>query len=106
MNKSNINFLSRICLQSSLSLAIAILSIINSKAAKAEPVADTTAGTNINNNGNQFDIDGGTRAGDNLFHSFQKFGLTKEQTANFLSNPDITNTVSYTHLTLPTICSV
>ena len=91
MNKPKVQLISKICLQGSLSIAIAILGAISPKIAKAEPVADPTAGTNVTNNGNQFDIDGGTQAGQNLFHSFEKFGLTKEQTANFLSNPDIAN---------------
>ncbi len=62
----------------------------------AQPItsaADGT-GTNItspNNNPNQFDIDGGTRTGNNLFHSFEKFGLSQGQIANFLANPDIQN---------------
>jgi filamentous hemagglutinin family protein len=42
-------------------------------------------------NPNQFDIRGGTQAGANLFHSFQRFGLTAGQTANFLSHPGIQN---------------
>ena len=72
-------------------LLLAIATAILPQAAFAEPVADPTTGTNVTQTGNQFDIDGGTQAGDNLFHSFEKFGLTKEQTANFLSNPDIAN---------------
>ena len=91
MNKSKLKFIVKTCCQSSLSVAIATLGVISSQVAQAEPVADRTTGTNVTNNGNQFDIDGGTRAGQNLFHSFEKFGLTREQTANFLSNPDISN---------------
>jgi filamentous hemagglutinin family protein len=56
------------------------------------PVTDGT-GTLVIPNGNQIDIDGGTLSGDgaNLFHSFNQFGLTHEQIANFLSTPDIQN---------------
>lgn len=39
----------------------------------------------------QYDIGGGTRAGDNLFHSFEQFGLTEGEVANFLSGPGIEN---------------
>ena len=42
-------------------------------------------------NAQQFNISGGTQAGANLFHSFQQFGLTQGQIANFMSNPSIQN---------------
>jgi filamentous hemagglutinin family protein len=56
------------------------------------PAADET-GTNIQKNGNQFDIQGGTRSqeGGNLFHSFEAFGLSVGEVANFLSAPEINN---------------
>ncbi|MEB3886965.1 filamentous hemagglutinin N-terminal domain-containing protein [Lyngbya sp. CCY1209] len=56
------------------------------------PAADGT-GTVVDVQGNQFDIRGGSLAGDgqNLFHSFQQFGLSEGQVANFLSNPEIRN---------------
>ncbi|MBW4450259.1 MAG: filamentous hemagglutinin N-terminal domain-containing protein [Spirirestis rafaelensis WJT71-NPBG6] len=49
------------------------------------------ANTIVNQTGNNFNITGGTQAGANLFHSFQKFGLDQGQIANFLSNPSIQN---------------
>jgi filamentous hemagglutinin family protein len=52
-------------------------------------VKDTN--TIVNQTGNNFNITGGTQAGANLFHSFQKFGLDQGQIANFLSNPSIQN---------------
>jgi filamentous hemagglutinin family protein len=54
------------------------------------PAPDGT-GTVINQTGNTFSITGGTPAGANLFHSFQQFGLSQGQIANFLSNPSIQN---------------
>lgn len=58
--------------------------------AAAQIVANPNdAGTIVHQNGNQFSIEGGTKAGKNLFHSFQQFGFTQEQTATFLSNPQI-----------------
>jgi filamentous hemagglutinin family protein len=48
-------------------------------------------GTNVDLQGNQFNIDGGIRSGTNLFHSFQQFGLNEGQIANFLSKPEIQN---------------
>ena len=49
------------------------------------------AGTVVNQNGNQLNIQGGTEAGKNLFHSFEKFGVNQGQTANFISKPEIKN---------------
>ncbi|NEO86142.1 MAG: DUF4347 domain-containing protein [Spirulina sp. SIO3F2] len=48
-------------------------------------------GTIIQHQGNTYHIQGGTQAGANLFHSFQEFGLSTGEIANFLSNPDINN---------------
>ena len=57
-----------------------------------KPAADGT-GTVVTPNGNEFNIDGGTLSGNeqNLFHSFQEFGLSEGQIANFISNPEIRN---------------
>lgn len=62
----------------------------------AQPItaADDQAGTVITTpDGQTFTIEGGTLSGDgeNLFHSFQDFGLDANQIANFLSNPKIQN---------------
>ncbi len=56
------------------------------------PANDGT-GTTIPSQGNRLDISGGKLSGDgvNLFHSFQRFGLNTNQTANFISNPNIQN---------------
>jgi filamentous hemagglutinin family protein len=67
----------------------------SAKVAYSQPIipagdTDTTI-SSPNSNPNQFDIDGGTRAGDNLFHSFRQFGLSQGQIANFLSHPTIQN---------------
>ncbi|NEO85351.1 MAG: CHAT domain-containing protein [Spirulina sp. SIO3F2] len=48
-------------------------------------------GTVIQHNGSTYHIEGGTQAGANLFHSFQDFGLSPGEIANFLSNPSIIN---------------
>ncbi|HEY9672850.1 MAG TPA: CHAT domain-containing protein [Waterburya sp.] len=56
-------------------------------------VANDGTGTVVTPIGNHFDIKGGTLSGDrsNLFHSFERFGLSPGQTANFLSSPEIRN---------------
>ncbi|MDX2232400.1 MAG: filamentous hemagglutinin N-terminal domain-containing protein [Leptolyngbyaceae cyanobacterium bins.349] len=74
---------------------LAVLATLGIKAAYGQPITpamDTpTAISSPANNPNQFDIIGGTRAGSNLFHSFQQFGLSQGQIANFLSYPSIQN---------------
>jgi len=56
------------------------------------PAADGT-GTVVTPNGNQFEIYGGSFSADgtNLFHSFEQFGLSSGQIANFVSSPEIHN---------------
>ena len=56
------------------------------------PASDGT-GTLVDAAGNQINIQGGSLSGDgaNLFHSFEKFGLSDGQIANFISNPNIRN---------------
>jgi filamentous hemagglutinin family protein len=62
---------------------------------QAQSIVPAADGTNtlITPNGNRLDITGGQLSGDggNLFHSFEQFGLTQDQIANFLSNPSIEN---------------
>ncbi|MEM8642122.1 MAG: DUF4347 domain-containing protein [Cyanobacteria bacterium P01_G01_bin.54] len=48
-------------------------------------------GTVITIDGNTYQIEGGTQAGANLFHSFQEFGLSANEIAHFLSRPEIQN---------------
>jgi filamentous hemagglutinin family protein len=45
----------------------------------------------VNPNGTIYDITGGTTAGTNLFHSFQRFGLSTGEVAKFFSDPAIAN---------------
>ncbi|NEP36596.1 CHAT domain-containing protein, partial [Moorena sp. SIO3B2] len=61
---------------------------------QAQIKADDSTPTQVTSDGNQFDIDGGTPSGDNLFHSFEEFGLDQDQIANFLSQPGIKNILS------------
>jgi filamentous hemagglutinin family protein len=62
---------------------------------QAQSITPANDGTNtiVAPNGNQFNISGGQLSGNgaNLFHSFEKFGLSQGQIANFLSNPQIQN---------------
>jgi filamentous hemagglutinin family protein len=78
-----------------LSLMLFGLSTSSALAQSIVPAADGT-GTQVILNGNQFDINGGALLADelNLFHSFQQFGLTEGQIANFLANPQLRNIVT------------
>jgi filamentous hemagglutinin family protein len=82
---------------SSLILAALPLAGIISISPPARAQSITSAGDHVNTivtpDGNRIDITGGrlSRDGANLFHSFNKFGLDPNQTANFVSTPSIQN---------------
>ncbi|MBW4496509.1 MAG: filamentous hemagglutinin N-terminal domain-containing protein, partial [Oscillatoria princeps RMCB-10] len=81
---------------SSLLLIVSFFgSLASAKPALAQSVtpAPDGTGTTVTPQGNTFNIQGGSLSSDgaNLFHSFQKFGLSSGETAKFLSNPDIRN---------------
>jgi len=64
----------------------------NRLVAQVSPAGDGT-GTQVTGGGSRFNISNGTLSGDgaNLFHSFNQFGLSANQVANFLANPNIRN---------------
>jgi filamentous hemagglutinin family protein len=70
---------------------IANILLVTAKAQAQVIAAPNDANTSVNQTGDRFNITGGSQAGANLFHSFQKFGLDPAQTANFISNPNIQN---------------
>ncbi|NET58036.1 MAG: CHAT domain-containing protein [Symploca sp. SIO2E6] len=69
-----------------------ILSPVLAQGQSLTTAADGT-GTVVTPNGDRFQIHGGSfsRDGVNLFHSFEEFGLSSAQTAEFLSSPEIQN---------------
>ena len=71
------------------------VSIVTATAVQAQSIAPAIDGTGtiVTPNGTQFEITGGQLSsdGDNLFQSFQRFGLEPGQVANFLSSPNIRN---------------
>ncbi len=75
-----------------LGLLILCLFPIRTLAQSITPAADDT-GTIVSPEGNRIDITGGrfSENGRNLFHSFSEFGLSSQQTANFLSTSEIRN---------------
>jgi filamentous hemagglutinin family protein len=48
-------------------------------------------GTQVQGNGQNFEITGGVRSGNNLFQSFDKFGLKAGEVANFQTPADVAN---------------
>ena len=68
---------------------------IDSRIAQAQEIIPASDGTNtiVTPNSNTIDITGGTTSPDgvNLFHSFEKFGVSSQQIANFQANPAIQN---------------
>ncbi len=65
------------------------------KPAQAQPITaelgGNSTGTIVTPIGNQLNISGGVRSQGNLFHSFEQFGVSQNQIANFSSNPNIQN---------------
>ncbi len=66
----------------------------NSAVAQMTPDATLPNNSTVTVNGNTFNINGGTQAGRNLFHSFQQFSLPTENTASFNNAADIQNIFS------------
>src|SRR4051812_21396776 len=63
---------------------------------QAQIVTDGTVGPKVSLRGGEIEIGAnlGTRRGDNLFHSFERFGIATGQTATFTGPGDIKNVIS------------
>ncbi|MEH2067775.1 MAG: CHAT domain-containing protein [Nostoc sp.] len=74
---------------------LVIASLLSPRLAQAQKIVPAADGTNtiVTPNGNRLDITGGTTSKDgaNLFHSFQQFGISPEQIANFQASPALQN---------------
>lgn len=71
-----------------------IVFTVYSAVAQITPDSTLPNNSNVKLENNTFNITGGTQAGANLFHSFQKFSVTTGNTAHFQNNPDIQNIIS------------
>lgn len=93
--RKNSHFLRVFALTGSCFLAFDLSANLKLNIAVAQSVIPAADGTNtqVNQQGNRFDIHGGTLSQDgaNLFYSFDKFGLNSGQIANFISQPQILN---------------
>src|SRR3954449_3875860 len=63
---------------------------------QAQIVTDGSVGPKVSLRGSEIEIGAnlGTRRGDNLFHSFEKFGIATGQTATFTGPGAIKNVIS------------
>ncbi|MGD1908893.1 MAG: beta strand repeat-containing protein [Leptolyngbyaceae cyanobacterium] len=79
-----------------LSLAISsTLLAVSTQAQNITPAGDGTGTTVQYNAASQtYTINGGTQIDANLFHSFQQFGLSTGEIANFLANPNVANVLA------------
>ncbi|HHP7232341.1 MAG TPA: filamentous hemagglutinin N-terminal domain-containing protein, partial [Xenococcaceae cyanobacterium] len=78
------------------SFPLALISLVGIRAiASAQIIPDNTLPQNsiVAPNGDIIEITGGTRAGNNLFHSFEQFSILNGQTAFFDNTATITNII-------------
>jgi filamentous hemagglutinin family protein len=73
-----------------------IAALLAAAPVQAQIVTDGSVGPKVSLHGGQIEIGAnlGTRTGDNLFHSFERFGIATGQTATFTGPGDIRNVIS------------
>ena len=79
---------------STFASTLILLGYFETRQVNAQSITPTTSngtGSLITTNGSQLNITGGTVQNGNLFHSFDRFGVNTNQTANFQSNSTINN---------------
>ena len=67
---------------------------LSSSTAIAQVTPDSSLHTQVESQGNVFNVTGGTTAGSNLFHSFSEFSIPSGSEAFFNNSPDLNNIIS------------
>lgn len=82
------------CIRSCAVLIIGGL-LVSGGSGWAQSVVPNGAGTTVTNVNGDYQITGGTAAngGENLFHSFEQFGLTAAEAATFVTQPNVVNVI-------------
>jgi filamentous hemagglutinin family protein len=75
-------------------LSIALPLSLSSTIAQSQVLPDGTLSTQVLPNGSTFEINSGSRAGQNLFHSFSQFSLPTGSRAIFNNDPTVQNIFS------------
>jgi filamentous hemagglutinin family protein len=77
-------------------LGLLLAALLAAAPVQAQIVTDGTLGPKVSLQGGEIKIgaDLGSRRGDNLFHSFEKFGIATGQSATFTGPGDIRNVIS------------
>ncbi|WP_008316606.1 filamentous hemagglutinin N-terminal domain-containing protein [Leptolyngbya sp. PCC 6406] len=85
----------RIAKKESIALAFMLLGLSWATPVQSQEITPTNDGTGTTVNFDAvtqtYTINGGTQIDANLFHSFQQFGLSTGEIANFLANPSVVN---------------
>jgi filamentous hemagglutinin family protein len=68
--------------------------VLRTDSVNAQVVPDSTLGTQVNAIGTVFEINNGTRSGNNLFHSFSQFSIPRGGSAIFNNALDVQNIFS------------
>src|SRR4051812_20704933 len=73
-----------------------LVALLTAAPVQAQIVTDGSVGPKVSLTGGQIEISAnlGSRRGDNLFHSFERFGIATGQTATFTGPGDIRNVIS------------
>ena len=93
-DRSKNTIFARILAYAGLATGFLVGLAIDNNSVGAQVTSDGTVGTEVKVNAEVAEITGGTRADNNLFHSFQDFSVATDNTAFFNNATDIANIIS------------